>query len=1105
MTSVSSTRCSSVAFQMCEASNLMKNSLPCLIQSLLFLTIVCSLPTVFFDNSLMGQDVSPEHARFFENEVRPLLAENCFQCHADEKQKGDLRLDSLAKMLTGGESGAAVVPGKPEESLLIQAVRYESFEMPPEKKLSDAQIQILTEWIRMGAPWPGSDPSAPMVRKTASGGIDPFTDEDRTWWALQPVTRPTIPVIQDSTWARNDVDRFVLSRMLVEELSPAPAADRTSLARRLYFDVTGLPPTPEQVAAFVNDKSPDAYEQLVDRLLASPEYGEHAARQWLDLVRYADSDGYRADGYRDNAWRYRDYVIEAFNSDKPYDRFVQEQLAADELFPHEPDTQAALGYMRHWVYEWNLRDAPGQWKTILDDVTDTTADVFMGLGLQCAKCHNHKFDPLLQKDYFRLQAYFAPMMPTDALLADEAAISAHRAEKTKWEEATHSIRAEIAAIEAPWRARLKDAAINRFPVEIQTSVRKDLNEQTAYERQMTYLVMRQVDAEYGSLESKLTPQEKDRVLELKRQLETFKDQRPASLPVAQAVADVGTLAPPTTMPKRVDEMILPGIPSILDDQPAKIEPLAGLRQTTGRRAALAKWLTDPKNPLATRVIVNRIWQSIFGRGLAVNVSDFGRLGEPPTHPELLDYLTDRFVTEGWSIKSLRRLILTSAMYRQSTRHPDFASFQTVDPSNRWYWRADNRRLQAEQIRDAMLLVSGKLKSDRGGPGVLPDIPRRSIYTRVMRNSPDELLNSFDLPLFFNSNSSRNTTTTPVQALLLINSDLMLCHARALAESIAQTESNPELQVAAVWERVFGRRATPEELQSSIDFVHSQANRQFNLQKRQSESFSTIETAKLPYRDGQAVRFTNTGPNLELKVNHDASFNDADFTIEAFFQLRSVDEGAAVRTIAAKWNGDRTKPGWGFGVTGQGSRRKPQTLVLQLVGKTASGEVKEDALFSDHRITLDTPYYASASVRLATNDQPGKVAFHLKDISNDDEPLLTQEIETHIVSGFANESPFTIGGLSGVASRTFDGLIDDVRLVNRPLAISELLHSTEKTIAETTGFWRFETEPGLMANSAGDGLPIQARGEAIIQLEPSQAALVDFCHALLNSNEFLYVQ
>ena len=1098
-------KCSSAAFQMCEVSNRMMRFLTCFLSLVSFVATPFLLVLAIPDNPLMAQEISPEHVKFFEKEVRPLLAENCFQCHADKKQKGDLRLDSLAKMLAGGESGAAIVPGMPEKSLLIQAVRYESLEMPPEKKLTEAQIQILSEWIRIGAPWPGSDPSAPIVRKTASGSIDRFTDEDRAWWALQPVTRPMIPVIPDDVWARNEIDRFVLSRMMREGLKPAPAADPTSLVRRLYFNVTGLPPTPEQVAAFVGDKSPDAYEQLVDRLLDSPEYGEHAARQWLDLVRYADSDGYRADGYRDNAWRYRDYVIDAFNNDKRYDRFVQEQLAADELFSNEPNTQVALGYLRHWVYEWNLRDAPGQWKTILDDVTDTTADVFMGLGLQCAKCHNHKFDPLLQKDYFRLQASFAALMPTEVVLADEQALLRHREEQTRWEEATQMIRDQIAAIEAPYRATLKEAAINRFPAEIQASVRKPGNDQTPYEQQISYLVMRQVDAEYGSLESKLTPQEKDRVLELKRQLETFKDLRPKSLPMAMAVSDLGPQAPPTTLPKRSDEIILPGIPSILDQQPAKIEPLEGLSQTTGRRAALAKWLTDPTNPLSTRVIVNRVWQSVFGRGLAINVSDFGRLGEPPTHPELLDYLTDRFVTEGWSIKSLRRSILNSATFRQSTRHPDFASFQTIDPSNRWYWRGDNRRLQAEQIRDAMLVVSGKLKAERGGPGVLSDISRRSIYTRVMRNSPDELMNSFDLPLFFNSNSSRNTTTTPVQALLLINSDLMLGHARSLAESISQSESNPERQVAAAWERVYGRPATSDELQSSIEFVQSQAKRQLELQQRQSESFGIIETSKLPYRDGQAVRFTNSGPNLELKVSHDKSFNDADFTIEAFFQLRSIDEGAAVRTIAAKWNGDRTTPGWGFGVTGQGSRRKPKTLVLQIVGKTASGELKEDALFSDHRINLDTPYYASASVRWAKKGQPGQVTFHLKDISNDDEPLQTQEIETQIVNGFANELPFTIGGLGGVRSRTFDGLIDDVRLVSRPLSISELLYSTEKTVEETTGFWRFETEPGLMANSAGDRLPIQARGAAIIQLNPSQAALVDFCHALLNSNEFLYVQ
>ncbi|EMI20182.1 protein containing DUF1549, partial [Rhodopirellula maiorica SM1] len=345
---------------------------------------------------------------FFETEVRPLLAEKCFGCHNAEKQKGDLRLDSLGHMLLGGESGASLVPGKPDESLLIEAVRYESFEMPPAGQLKAKQIAVLERWVAMGAPWPGSDPNV-VLREPR----DFFSEEDRSWWAFQPVVKPTVPKTSGEEWARNEIDHFIFAQLQSHGLSPAPEADRHALVRRLYFDIIGLPPTPEQVAAFVNDPAPDAYERLVDSLLDSKGYGEHAARQWLDLVRYADSDGYRADGFRPTAWRYRDYVIQSFNDDKPYDRFTQEQIAADEMFPDDVEARAALGYLRHWVYEWNIRDAPGQWKTIQEDLTDTTADVFMGLGLQCAKCHNHKFDPLLQKDYFRLQAFFAPIMPQD--------------------------------------------------------------------------------------------------------------------------------------------------------------------------------------------------------------------------------------------------------------------------------------------------------------------------------------------------------------------------------------------------------------------------------------------------------------------------------------------------------------------------------------------------------------------------------------------------------------------------------------------------------------------------------------------------------------------
>ena len=1072
-------------------------------------TVVCSaaafsLAVVWTSTAAIRADddlsrpaqASADGLRFFEAKVRPLLVEHCSECHGKEKQKGDLRLDSLPALLVGGESGPAIVPSEPEKSLLIEAVRYESLEMPPAGKLDDTEIEILTRWVAMGAPWPSSAPGS------ARAG-DLFSQEDRAWWALQPIKAPMVPAANDATWAKNEIDHFILDRLESAGLTPAPPADRITLIRRLTFDLIGLPPTPQQVDAFVGDTSPAAYESLVDSLLDSPAYGEHVARQWLDLVRYADSDGYRADGYRDNAWHYRDYVIKAFNDDKPYDRFVQEQIAADELFPQDVEARAALGYLRHWVYEWNIRDAPGQWKTILEDLTDTTADVFMGLGLQCAKCHNHKFDPLLQKDYYRLQAYFAPLLPTELVLASGEELAKFEAEDRKWKADTAALRAEIETIEAPYRETLKNRAIDRFPEDIQVVVRKDVEEQTPYELQISYLVQRQVVAEYDGLEAAMKAQDKERVLELKRQLEAKKDQRPAPLDTVMAVCDVGSTAPPTTLPKRTSELILPGIPSIIDDQPANIAPTIAAPESTGRRAALAKWLTDPTNPLTTRVIVNRVWQSHFGRGLAANASDFGRLGESPTHPELLDWLTVKFVESGWSLKSLHRLILNSATYRQSTAHARYDEYQAIDPANRWYWRSNTKRLQAEQIRDAILAVTGQLKTRSGGPGALADAPTRAIYTRVMRNSPEELMGSFDLPLFFSSNASRNTTTTPVQSLLLINSDLMLGHARALAKQVSTGENGTAERVAEAWSRVYGRSPTADELQGSVEFIDGQTRRLQLLWSGQKNN-GTVETAKLPYRDGQALLFGFDRPDLKLRVNSHDAFSAKDFTVESFFELRSVDKAAGVRTLVGKWDGDVAHAGWAFGITGHGSRRKPQTLVLQIVGKNADGKLKEHALFSDHHVDINTPYYAAASVRLAQPNQPGSVTFHLKDLSNDDEPVLTIEVPHEVAGGFANDLPLTIGAVSGARSRAFDGLIDDVRLVGRASPIERLLITTERSIPETIGYWRFESDPGVMVNAVGDLLHIEAQGKAIIQLEPAEAALVDFCHSLLNSNEFLYV-
>jgi len=1043
--------------------------------------------------------LSDEDMRFFENKVRPLLAERCWSCHGEEKQKGGLRLDSLGAMLQGGESGPSLVPSKPDESLMIEAIRYQSFEMPPMKPLPESEIAILTNWVSKGALWPGSDATSTKSRSQ-------FDDEDRSWWAIQPIRESVIPSANIGTksgnWARNNIDHFMLDRMQSAGLTPAEESDRITLIRRLFFDVVGLPPSPAQVEEFVSDKSSNAYEKLVDTLLNSPGYGENAARQWLDLVRYADSDGYRADGFRPDAWRYRDYVISSFNDDKPYDRFVQEQIAGDELFPDDLDARIALGYLRHWVYEWNIRDAPGQWTTIVEDITDTTADVFMGLGLQCAKCHDHKFDPLLRKDYFRLRAFFAPIMPQETTIANAKEIEEFVSKKSIWESKVTEFQSEIDMIEAPFRDKLKNRAINRFPEDVQAMVRKAVLEQSPYEKQLSHLVMLQVEAEYKGLEGELKAQDKDRVLELRRKIESFNELRPKSLPVALAVTDVGPTAPPTFIPKRSSETIEPGFPTILAESPATIEAIFETTGTTGRRATLAKWLTQKDNPLTARVMVNRIWQSHFGRGLAANASDFGRLGEPPTHPELLDWLTGEFVKGGWSLKSLHRLILNSATYRQSTNHASLSQFQTIDPANRFYWRSDTRRLSAEKIRDAILMTTGQLNNVNGGPALMADVPCRTIFTRVMRNSPDELLDSFDLPLFFSSNSSRNTTTTPVQSLLLINSETMLAHARKLAQFVKEESSDLRLQLASAWRRVYGRPPSDHELKQSIEFIEMQSEMIAAMQEQQDSQ--VIETAKLPYRTGQAVRFVAENPELKLSVPNAQGMDVGDFTVEAFFQLRSVDDSASVRTVIGKWDGDRNHAGWSFGVTGRGSRRKPQTLVLQVVGELLDGTKAEKPIFSDQHVEINKPYYVAASVRLAKDGRPGKVNFYLKDLSNDDEPLLMTEKEHDVVGGFANELPLTIGGLSATKPRSFDGLVDDVRFVAAVLSVDQLLYSAERSIPETIGFWQFESDPGVVRNSANDRNHINAKGKSIVRLSVSEAALVDYCHSLLNSNGFLYV-
>ncbi len=611
-----------------------------------------------------------------------------------------------------------------------------------------------------------------------------FSQADREWWAFLPVTKPAVPTV-GTNWALNELDHFVARKLETQNLSPAKEADRRTLIRRLSFDLTGLPPSPEQIAEFLADRSPDAYEKLVDRLLDSPHYGERLATFWLDLVRYADSDGYRADHYRSDAWRYRDYVIRSFNADKPYDRFVREQLAGDEIDPGNRDALIATMYFRHGIYEHNQRDVETQWAEMLADVTNVTGDALLGLGLQCARCHDHKFDPITQRDYYRIQSFFSPLLQRASMpVGTLEQRAAYHEKQTAWEEATEAIRARLHAIEQPaLLQKTTGEGFDKFIDKIKTMIRKRPQDRTAYERQIAELSERQFGVEPAKLEQRLKGDAKLEWQRLREALKRFDTLKPKPLAQVKFVAsDAGPVAPPTLIPK-TGVTVEPGFLSVLGGASAKILPPPAALQSTGRRTALADWITRPNHPLTARVLVNRLWQQHFGRGLAANTSDFGKLGERPTHPELLDWLAARFVADGWSLKKIQRRMVISATYRQRAANP---SSTERDPANVWLARAPIRRLGAEQVRDALLAVSDELDLKAGGAGVVAEkSTRRSVYRRVMRNSPDEVLHAFDVPDHISHMPQRSVTTTPTQSLLLLNSGWIRERALALAKRLAK--------------------------------------------------------------------------------------------------------------------------------------------------------------------------------------------------------------------------------------------------------------------------------------------------------------------------------
>ena len=1038
---------------------------------------------------------------FFDKKVQPILVDNCYKCHSHQadKIKGGLTLDSLAGALKGGDTAPAIVPGKPEESLLVKAIGYTDpdLQMPPkDKKLSPEQIATLTLWIKNGAVWPGR-PGAIATRPRGK-----ITEADRQWWSFQPVRPPAIPETEDGGWARNPVDKFVFARLHAEGLTPSPEAGREALIRRVTFDLTGLPPSPAEIEGFVGDSSLDAYERLVDRLLGSPRYGERWARHWLDLVRYAESDGYKSDEYRPNVWRYRDYVINSLNEDKPYDRFVQEQLAGDELFPDNPEALVATTFLRLGIYEYNNRDVRGQWTTILNDLTDVSGDLFLGMGLQCARCHDHKFDPILQKDYYRLQAFFAPILPReDMVAATDRQKSDYEAGLAKWKRKAGDVLGQIDALEQKYRERAETGAIKKFPEDIQEVLRKPASERTPFEEQIGELAWRQVTYEFAHLDGVIKGADKDRLLDLQRKAQEFAGDKPEPMPSILGATDVGPVAPALFMPKDKarQQPIEPGYPTVLDEKPAVITPIPTAPNSTGRRAALARWLTRSDNPLTARVIVNRIWQYHFGRGLAASASDFGHLGEKPTHPELLDWLTARFVKDGWSFKKLHKLLLMSAAYREAAVGPVPETAKLKDPDNRLLWRMNTRRLEAEEIRDSILAATGELDSKMGGPAVDYSKPRRTIYARVTRNTRDPLMDVFDAPENFASTAQRNTTTTPTQALLLLNSQMMLRHARSFAARLRQeNQGDDKAMIESAYRLAFGRRATASESQAAISFLASQ-EKQVGPEVTGAVPFLT---ERMPYREAKAAVFQPRTPQDRLEVLDSPTIPSGDFTLEACVLLRSVYDDDSIRTIAARWDGNERHAGWALGVTGKRSKAKPQTLVLQLKGGETN-RASFDPVLSGLEIELNKPCFVAVTASFENTNEIG-VTFYVKDLANDCEPAKIAN-GRHAGSLPARERvPFALGGLHGGNNNLWDGLIGSARLSNTVLRQDQLLLADESASDRTMGYWRFDATPNIFKDASNHGNDLQPKAlPPDVNRDPKSRALVDFCHVLLNANEFYY--
>jgi hypothetical protein len=732
---------------------------------------------------------------FFEKDVRPLLIDKCWKCHGDAKPKGRLRLTSRLAVLEGGASGPAAIPGKPADSTLLKAVRHQQGleKMPPDGKLSDRQIAIFERWIQLGLPWTEPSPnSKPTAKETA-------------FWAFQPVKVVPAPRTVGTGWALTEVDRYILAGIEAKGLKPAARADRAALLRRATFDLIGLPPTPAEIDAFVQDEAPDAFAKVVDRLLASSHYGERWGRHWLDVIRYADSSG-RVAEFKE-IWRYRDWVTKALNTDLPYTEFIKLQLAGDLLQPADPDRFNADGFVATGLLAISQFD-PGSMKPHLhadsvDDMVDVVSRSFLGLTLACARCHDHKFDPLTVEDYYGLAGIFANIKTTASLNMDPQRVivplatpaEVQRAEKHGKQVA--DLTKQLQQLQQRLKAKSKD-----MPAEIQAKIAETTKQLDELRKQKLPALPRAVVVKEGGHADTLFKTYHDAPIHLRGD----------------------PLKPGKVVPR--------GFPRVLGGGPP-------IRQGSGR-LELAEWLTRPEHPLTARVMVNRIWQHHMGEGIVRTPNNFGQAGEPPTHPELLDFLADRFVRSGWSIKAMHRLIMNSAVYQQSSLAAASPKRKQgtvdADPANRLWSRMNRRRLDAEAFRDSFLAVSGKLDRTIGGLGT-EDLmtPRRTHYYMTIRSAtkPNGFNVLFERPDPALISDRRSESTLATQALFLFNDPFVIAQARALAQRLDKETpaANAEDKIRHLYRLVLGRLPTPREIELGVGLLRQEPPPGYNAWER----------------------------------------------------------------------------------------------------------------------------------------------------------------------------------------------------------------------------------------------------------------------------------